>query len=125
MQQAAAADDSDEGSYGSRSAGDDDDNAGSSDDEAFNQRNFGIFQALPVEGEPDWSLGGSPCHAAADTMRVRRVCALTRASSITANDGGVSLPALCAHHARAAAVLCRAVCRRARLGGGVPAAGAV
>eukprot|EP00878_Enallax_costatus_P025212 GHUV01026953.1.p3 GENE.GHUV01026953.1~~GHUV01026953.1.p3 ORF type:complete len:113 (-),score=25.53 GHUV01026953.1:573-911(-) len=29
----------------------------SSEDEEFNQKNFGIYQALPVEGEPDWSLG--------------------------------------------------------------------
>eukprot|EP00878_Enallax_costatus_P004035 GHUV01004258.1.p1 GENE.GHUV01004258.1~~GHUV01004258.1.p1 ORF type:complete len:305 (+),score=93.79 GHUV01004258.1:284-1198(+) len=28
----------------------------SSEDEEFNQKNFGIYQALPVEGEPDWSL---------------------------------------------------------------------
>eukprot|EP00879_Flechtneria_rotunda_P009586 GHRR01010032.1.p1 GENE.GHRR01010032.1~~GHRR01010032.1.p1 ORF type:complete len:208 (+),score=95.48 GHRR01010032.1:279-902(+) len=27
----------------------------SSDDE-YNQKNFGIYQALPVDGEPDWSL---------------------------------------------------------------------
>jgi hypothetical protein len=26
------------------------------DDDDYNQRNFGIFQALPVDGEPDWSL---------------------------------------------------------------------
>jgi hypothetical protein len=29
----------------------------SSSDEEYNHKNFGIFQALPVEGEPDWSLG--------------------------------------------------------------------
>lgn len=28
-----------------------------SSDEEYNQRNFGIYQALPVEGEPDWSMG--------------------------------------------------------------------
>lgn len=28
----------------------------SSSDEEYNQRNFGIYQALPVDGEPDWSL---------------------------------------------------------------------
>jgi hypothetical protein len=27
-----------------------------SSDEEYNQRNFGIYPALPVEGEPDWSL---------------------------------------------------------------------
>jgi hypothetical protein len=31
---------------------------GSDSDEDYNLRNFGIYQALPVEGEPDWSLGG-------------------------------------------------------------------
>ncbi|KAF8072849.1 Gemin2 [Scenedesmus sp. PABB004] len=36
----------------------DDDADDASSDEDYNQRNFGIFQALPVEeGEPDWSLG--------------------------------------------------------------------
>lgn len=29
----------------------------SSEDEQYNQKNFGIYQALPVQGEPDWSLG--------------------------------------------------------------------
>jgi hypothetical protein len=29
-----------------------------SSDEEFNQRNFGIYQALPVDGDPDWSIGG-------------------------------------------------------------------
>jgi hypothetical protein len=29
----------------------------SSSDEEYNHKNFGIFQALPVDGEPDWSLG--------------------------------------------------------------------
>ncbi|WIA29016.1 hypothetical protein OEZ86_011533 [Tetradesmus obliquus] len=27
-----------------------------SSDEEYNHKNFGIFQALPVEGDPDWSL---------------------------------------------------------------------
>lgn len=31
-----------------------------SSDEEYNQKNFGIYQALPVEGEPDWSLGKWP-----------------------------------------------------------------
>jgi hypothetical protein len=37
---------------------DDDDDGGDIDssDEEYNQRNFGIHQALPVDGEPDWSL---------------------------------------------------------------------
>jgi hypothetical protein len=33
----------------------------SSSDEEYNHKNFGIFQALPVEGEPDWSLGMHHC----------------------------------------------------------------
>lgn len=36
-------------------AGDYNDDLSSSDEE-YNQRNFGIYQALPVDGEPDWSL---------------------------------------------------------------------
>eukprot|EP00882_Tetradesmus_deserticola_P021303 GHRQ01023064.1.p1 GENE.GHRQ01023064.1~~GHRQ01023064.1.p1 ORF type:complete len:233 (+),score=110.12 GHRQ01023064.1:228-926(+) len=28
----------------------------SSSDEEYNHKNFGIFQALPVDGEPDWAL---------------------------------------------------------------------
>lgn len=32
-----------------------------SSDEEYNHKNFGIFQALPVEGEPDWSLGMHAC----------------------------------------------------------------
>jgi hypothetical protein len=37
---------------------DEDDDGGDIDssDEEYNQRNFGIYQALPVDGEPDWSL---------------------------------------------------------------------
>jgi hypothetical protein len=30
---------------------------GSDSDEDYNLKNFGIYQALPVEGEPDWSVG--------------------------------------------------------------------
>jgi hypothetical protein len=29
----------------------------SDSDEEYNLKNFGIYQALPVDGEPDWSLG--------------------------------------------------------------------
>ena len=29
----------------------------SDSDEEYNLKNFGIRQALPVDGEPDWSLG--------------------------------------------------------------------
>jgi hypothetical protein len=39
-----------------------------SSDEEFNQRNFGIYQALPVDGEPDWSLGECFLVAAAAAM---------------------------------------------------------
>lgn len=34
----------------------DDDDYDDSSDEEYNQRHFGIYQALPVDGEPDWSL---------------------------------------------------------------------
>jgi hypothetical protein len=39
------------------------DDISSSDDE-YNHKNFGIFQALPVDGEPDWSLGAHAQHVA-------------------------------------------------------------
>ncbi len=32
-----------------------------SDDEDDNQKMYGMYQALPVEGEPDWSEGGRMC----------------------------------------------------------------
>lgn len=33
------------------------DEIGSSDSEDVNRRHFGIMQALPVQGEPDWDSG--------------------------------------------------------------------
>lgn len=45
---------------------------GSESDEDYNLRNFGIYQALPVEGEPDWSLGGLVVQAATQCNRSSR-----------------------------------------------------
>lgn len=38
-------------------ASEDDNVSDDSSDEEYNQKNFGIYQALPVEGEPNWTLG--------------------------------------------------------------------
>lgn len=36
-------------------------------EEEYNLRMFGINQALPVEGEPDWASGGNGCLCPSET----------------------------------------------------------
>lgn len=70
----------------------------STEDEAFNLTHFGIHQALPVEGEPDWELGGcvpglcSLCANAAVRVTGAQSTALPAARCHT--DGRAALPTL-------------------------------
>lgn len=38
-------------------------------EEEYNLRMFGINQALPVEGEPDWESGGNACNCPSATSQ--------------------------------------------------------